>query len=146
MHNAAHDSYLVTEVTTATPQKLQLMLVEAALRFAHQAREHWAASREAEAAEALSRSQQIVTQVISALNPEPHPELVRQVAAIYLFVFRALLAAQLEHDEIKLAEAVSVLEIERDTWRQVCVDHGSNRVAPLWNEAESAAGGFSLTA
>ena len=32
MSSLAHDNYLTTQVSTAPPQKLQLMLVEAALR------------------------------------------------------------------------------------------------------------------
>ena len=37
MPSPAHENYLVTEVMTATPQKLQLMLIEAAIRCAARA-------------------------------------------------------------------------------------------------------------
>ena len=38
----SREEYLVTEVMTAPPQKLQLMLIEAALRFAAKAKERFA--------------------------------------------------------------------------------------------------------
>jgi len=41
MDASAHESYLVTEVMTATPQKLQLMLIDAAIRSAEKARRLW---------------------------------------------------------------------------------------------------------
>ena len=49
MISAARDEYLTTEVLTAAPQKLQLMLVEAAIRFGRRAELHWQ-NRENEAA------------------------------------------------------------------------------------------------
>jgi hypothetical protein len=48
------------------------------------------------------------------------PELVANVAAVYNFVFRSLIEAGLKRDAGKLENAVRVLEIERETWRQVC--------------------------
>ena len=124
--NARHD-YLVTEVMTATPQKLQLMLIEAALRFAAQARQQWDNGRLNEAGESLVRCQQIVTELLCGLNQQADPDLVRRVAGVYLFVFRCLTTAQIEHSEEKLAEAVSILELERETWQMVCDTHGSKQ-------------------
>ena len=36
MQQPAHESYLEAQVMTATPQKLRLMLIEGAIRFARQ--------------------------------------------------------------------------------------------------------------
>ena len=41
MSETPQDNYLVTEVMTAPPQKLQLMLVEAAIRSIERARQAW---------------------------------------------------------------------------------------------------------
>ena len=49
MNPTAREEYLATEVLTAAPQKLQLMLIEAAIRFGRRAELHWQ-SRENEAA------------------------------------------------------------------------------------------------
>lgn len=140
-----HD-YLLTEVQTASPQRLQLLLVEAAIRFGQQARERWAAGQEDAASESLAKCQQVVTQILAGLNPEPAPELVARVAAIYLYLFRTLLSAQLERSDALLADALRVLEEERVTWREVCERVPLGRAPGAPAEAPSSMGGFSLTA
>ena len=45
MNPAARDEYLSTEVLTASPQKLQLMLIDAAIRAASQAQSLWTGER-----------------------------------------------------------------------------------------------------
>lgn len=144
MSTTAREVYLVNEVMTATPQKLQLMLLDAALRHAQAAGEHRAAGRPEEAGESIIRCQEIVSEILTALQPNRDPELCRRVAAIYLFVFRQLVAAHLQQDDWPLREALAVLEVERETWRQVCDLHGSVRVAhhlaPHSSDEPSAAG------
>ena len=125
----ARDNYLTTEVMTATPQKLQLMLIEGALRFGQQAQQMWNAGRDQEAGESILRCQQIVSQLLGGLNPEQQPDLVRKVAGLYLFVFRALVTAHLNRDSQSLADALAVLVVEQETWRQVCAKLGSAKPA-----------------
>ncbi len=117
---SARNEYLVTQVMTATPQKLQLMLIDAAIRSARQAQNHWKHDREEEAGECLLKCQQIVTQLITGLDSEQQPELVRQVAGIYMFIFRGLVFAHLRRDEDQLNDALLILESERETWRLFC--------------------------
>ena len=52
------------------------------------------------------------------------------VAGVYLFVFRSLIASQLERNQEKLAEALSVLQVERDTWQKVCEKLGTRTATP----------------
>ena len=129
MSPSAQENYLETEVMTAKPQKLQLMLVEAAIRSVERTREHWRADRQEEAHETLIHAQRILTELIAGLNREVSPELVRKVAAVYLFVFRTLTDAGVRHDEKALEDTLRVLEIERDTWRQVCRKLGDTKEA-----------------
>jgi len=137
----ARDTYLATEVTTAPPQKLQLMLLDAALRHGRRARERWSDGRDEQAGEALLRCQEIVSHLLGGMNREHDRELVRRVAGVYLFIYRRLVASQLERDLKKLDEALSILEIERETWQQVCLQLGA-RSQP----AELVEGGLSLDA
>jgi flagellar secretion chaperone FliS len=120
MHSIAPTEYIVTEVMTAPPQKLQLMLIEAALRFAAKAKNHWHAAENAEAGEAILRCQQIVSAIIAGVRPDADRALASKVSAIYAFVFRCLVAAHLRSDGRKLDEAISVLQIERETWQLLC--------------------------
>ncbi len=129
MPASARDTYLETEVLTATPQKLQLMLIDGALRFVELARHHWKNDKDEEACEALIRAQRIVTELLGGLNKDVDPDLAGKVASIYLFVFRTLLAANNERDEEKLDDVVRILNIERETWRQVCEKLGAENAA-----------------
>lgn len=159
MEGSAREQYLVAEVMTATPQKLQLMLVEAAIRFAGRARQLWAERKDEEAAEALIRAQDVVGQMLASLDRESSLPLVRKVAAVYLFVFRCLMEANCQRDERKLDDALKVLEEERETWRQVCEKFGSRRQLETSDQpaalprgltidapAPEASGGFSIEA
>jgi flagellar protein FliS len=125
MQTLARDEYLVTEVMTATPQKLQLMLIDAAIRFGQQAQQHSRAGRDQEAGEAILRAQEIVSQLMGGLRPDHQPDLARQVAGVYLFIFRSLLDAHLNRSEKSLADALSVLKVEQETWRAVCAKLGT---------------------
>ena len=132
----APDSYLEMEVTTATPQKRQLMLVEGAIRLIERTRHHWKAGQDDRACESLMRAQQIVTELLSALNHEVAPELTGRVAALYVFVFRALVDASLRGDEAKLDEALRVLEPLREAWEGVCRELAS--AAGMENDSATA--------
>lgn len=121
MDSSARDRYLTTEVMTATPQKLHLMLIDGTIRLAQQARRHWQAGGEDEkACEAIIRAQEIVTQLLAGLNRRENPDLSNKVAAVYLFIFQALVDAGMNRDARRLDEAVRVLKVERETWWQVC--------------------------
>jgi flagellar secretion chaperone FliS len=117
---SARDNYLETEVLTATPQKLRLMLIEGAIHAAERTRHFWSAGDKDLAFDTMIRAQQIVTELMSSLNYENDNPLIKKLAAVYLFVFRTLVEANVKHDEKKLDEAIRVLEEERVTWRQVC--------------------------
>jgi flagellar protein FliS len=127
MNPAARDEYLTTEVLTAAPQKLQLLLIDGAIRFGRQAELHWRSRHNEAAFNALVRCQEIVTQLISGLAENLESPLVRQISSVYAFVYRTLVSAAFHHDANKLADALRVLEIERDTWRQVCDRLGTRR-------------------
>jgi hypothetical protein len=65
---------------------------------------------------------------------------------VYGCVFRTLVAAHLERSEKKLAEAASILEIERDTWRQVCQKLGGCKSDPAAGLPPAARGGSAAAA
>ena len=117
MQPSARDNYLVTEVMTATPQKLQLMLIEAAIRSVERTRQHWQAGEEEPACQSLIRAQEVIGELLGSLNAEVDSDLVKKVAAVYMFVFRSLMEANYDHDEEKLEGALKVLQVERETWR-----------------------------
>lgn len=119
MNTDPRNSYLESQVLTATPQKLRLMLIEAALGAARQAISHWDENFDAEANLALIRCREIISELLAAVKPDDS-ELTRSVTGIYLILFKTLAEAQLHRDRVKVDETINVLEIERETWRDLC--------------------------
>ena len=162
MDARARENYLATQITTATPQKLRLMLVEGAIRFGIRAQSLWNDEREAEAMEALIRCRQIVAELMAAVKEDGSP-LSGKITALYTFLFRTLTESQLNQDAAKLAEVLEVLQVERETWSQVCEKLGSTQeqatpvitsddpvalaaVAPIIEQTEVPPSGISFTA
>lgn len=136
MQSSIRDNYLETEVMTATPQKLQYMLIDAAIRNLQRGKHLRTEELYDEACEALIRAQEIVTQILTGLNRDVDAELARKVASIYMFVFRSLNEAQVGQDVAKIDECIRVLEVERETWRLLCEQIEQEQ--PAENEAARA--------
>ena len=129
MPSSPGENYLETDILTATPQKLQLMLIEGALNRIERVRAHWQAGENDRANEELICAQEIITELMAGLNRQASPELVKKIAAIYIYIFRCLLDAGLGRDETKLDEAIRVLDVERETWQQVCREVVSSQLS-----------------
>jgi flagellar protein FliS len=119
MNPAAPESYLATQVLTAPPQKLQLMLLDAAIHTCRRTQEYWRKEEIGPAGESLLQAQNILGQLLAGLDYESNSDLVKKVAGVYLFIFRSLVEAGLERNEQKLEAALNVLGTERETWRQI---------------------------
>jgi flagellar protein FliS len=115
----ARSAYLETQVITAAPQKLRLMLIEGCMRFARQAGEALAAGSLEQFSESMDRARDIVTELISGIRPEPLPTN-ETARALYAFIFKSLAEAQLLKDPRKIEDAIRVLQEERETWLLVC--------------------------
>jgi len=133
--------YLATEVLTATPQRLHLILIEAALRSANRSRQHFDDTDRGIATESLIRAQLFVTEMLSHLSARDNAQLALQIAAVYRFIHRSLVDAGARHDIEKLNGAIRVLEIERETWRQAAQQAAQRAPAvTLENDSLSSTG------
>ncbi len=120
MDFSVRNQYLSAEVMTATPQKLQLMVVEAAIRSCEKARVFWREDDRGAACEALIHAQACMGELLGALNTDCNANLVGKMASVYLFIFQRLIEANNNADETMLEEALRVLHVERETWRKAC--------------------------
>lgn len=111
--------YLETEVLTAPPQRLRLLLIEHTIRSAQATLEAWQEGRWNDGLDTHMRCRDLLAELLSGIDPGASP-LARDVANIYAFLFATLTDAREGHDQAKLGEVLRVLEVERETWRQVC--------------------------
>ncbi len=140
MNPFASDDYLTTEVLTATPQKLQLMLLDGALRNARQTLALWESQQPEAAHRTLSNCQEIVNSLLAGLARAPRTPLVEQMIGVYVFCYRTLLEAHHARSRDKLQEATRILEIERETWRAVCEKLGTKQSFPQMDSNPFAPG------
>jgi len=138
MDPTARNSYLDTQILTATPQRLRLMLIEGAIRQAHNAQAARQAGSIPEALEAINHCRNIVSELIAGIKPDETP-VARQVLGIYMFLFSTLVEAQFASDVTRLADVVRVLEEERQTWQLVCQQVPERPVAAASSTVEELA-------
>ena len=113
------NDYLQTQVLTASPHRLHLMVVDGALRHAARA-EQAIESGDFEAAHfALNKSRDFVTELLSGLDPGPAPELVGLLKNLFLFAYRKLAEADRCRDARLVRDARKILEMHRETWVEV---------------------------
>ena len=114
------NAYLETQINTATPQKLRLMLIEGAIRFGQQAIEFWQQGRGEDGLSALLRCQAIVAELLGGVREDGTP-LTRQVIDIYVFLALQLNEAELNADPQRIEAVVRVLQEDRQTWQELCL-------------------------
>lgn len=110
------EEYLETQVMTASPERLHLMVVDGALRFGRLACAALEAGDIGAMHIALCRSQACVIELISGLESDRNPELVSQLRGLLLFSHQNLVQADLERNLKKIQDALRVLSMHRDTW------------------------------
>lgn len=101
--------YLETQVLTAPKEKLLLMLLDGAVRFATQAREKAATGDRQGASPLYLRAQAIALELCAALDAGLEPALRRNLAGLYMFVYRKLVAANLDAKTAPADEALAIL-------------------------------------
>lgn len=120
MASESVNPYLRNAVMTATPEQLQLMLYDGAIRFATQARDAIEQKDFELSFEKLTRAQNIISEMLSGLNYSVNEELCKRVASVYNFLYRKLVDANVKRSVSEIDDALRVLRVERETWQLLC--------------------------
>lgn len=122
MNTRASDAYLETQIHTASPIKLRLLLIEGAIRFLTQANEHAANGKRDLAGEATSRARDILAEILNNVwNAEGY--VAKQQKSIYGYLLRLATVMQLRGQFEHATDILRVLAEERETWRQLAEIH-----------------------
>jgi len=109
--------YLRTKIMTASPEELRLMLYDGAIRYCRQAAEALDQQQFEASYNGLMRAQKIVLELSTSLDPKVAPELCEKLGALYTYLYRLLVDANLEKSAKPVRECIKLLEFERETWR-----------------------------
>ena len=120
-------NYIQADVFSATPQKLELLLVEAAIKNILKTKKYWEEGNISDGFDTITLAQDIVAEILCSFDVENCPDLAKKLSSIYVFIFRRLTEAGMYQDQEKLNDAYRVLCSERETWRQVCEKFGSSK-------------------
>lgn len=114
-----------TGVMSASPHQLIVMLFEGAQTALRAARLHMQQGNVTEKGKSISKAIDIVNNgLIAGLDHERGGEIAGQLGALYDYVVRLLLQANLHNDEQRLDEAARLLEDIGSAWREIAPQAG----------------------
>lgn len=113
-----NNPYLENEIKSATPQRLRLMLIEGAMRFAHKAQQHLARDEAELANAAAGRLRSILAELLDSIDGES--EVSDHMRAVYALILTQLTADEAADPDRAYSKALEALSIERETWQRVC--------------------------
>jgi flagellar protein FliS len=131
MTGTAANQYLRTKVLTATPEQLQMMLFDGAVRFCEQARGAIAEKNFEQSYNLISRVQKILLELSGSLKHDIAPDLCGKLAALYNYAYRRLIEANVRHDLAALDEAIAILKYQRETWGMLLDQLGKQKAGAV---------------
>lgn len=127
---AAREQYLEATIASAPPARLRLMLIERGSEIARWLAEEAEATVDAAAqAGQCLRLRDILGELLSGVAAGQTTHVATQVSDLYVFLLQHLTRAEEDGDRAKFAQIASVLEIERQTWTEVCAATGKAQAA-----------------
>lgn len=136
--------YLKTQILTAPPEQLLIMLFDGAIRFCEQAKERIDERNIEESHNLLMRAQRIMLELVSSLKKDGiSEELYNNLCGLYLFVYRRLIHANIKKDKTAIDEALRILSSLRETWAQA-IEIMHKEEASATKDSSPSAGGVSI--
>jgi flagellar secretion chaperone FliS len=116
---AAQQSYQRSDVLTATPGRLVVLLYDGANRFLRRAAAAMRAADVATSNAQLQRAEAILNELLVTLDMERGGEIAASLRDLYLFCGRELNDARLERDADRIDTVVELLAELREAWAQI---------------------------
>ena len=112
------DSYRKTQIDTASPEALILMLYDGALRFLGQAEEGFEKKNLEGISNSLLRVQAIIAELLTSLNKEKGGEIATNLERLYLFFLDRLAESNMRKDPEPMRQIRPLIQDLRDTWAE----------------------------
>lgn len=110
--------YQSMQVTTASPERLLVMLCDGAVNFARIAQDKMSLGDIGGKGTYISKALGIVTELTSTLDHEAGGEIAGNLDRLYTYVIGELMNANINNDPKALENATAILSTLRDTWTE----------------------------
>lgn len=108
--------YQNSQVNTASPERLLIMMYDGAIRFVGEASSYLEDGRVGERGIAISKAMAIISELSATLDHEIGGQIAANLAGLYDYMLRELLQANLHDDGERLAIVKEMLADLRLTW------------------------------
>lgn len=119
MYGNGIKAYQKTDVITADPKRLVIMCYEEAIRSLKVAKGKYLSGEYEAKAKAIQKAQDIITELLCALDFEKGGRIAKNLEALYNYMMRRILAADVNADVKGLDEVAGMLQELRDAWQEV---------------------------
>ena len=116
--NGYTNQYLANTVLSASPEQLLLMLYDGAGRFLAQAIQAIEDGRIEQRTNCINKASAIVAEFAATLDRSQAPALADDLTALYAYMLRRMMQANLKNDAEPLVEVKGLLADLRATWAQ----------------------------
>ena len=124
----AQRQYQQSQIETASPTRLIVLLYDGAVRFATQGLEALNEQRYEDQNLYLLKTQRIVTELMTSLDRNAGGDVAANLYRIYSYVMEQLVRANMQDDPALLQDAIKTLTDLRETWIEIDRTQGKARV------------------
>lgn len=117
--NNPYKQYQKTQVTTASREKILLMLYEGAIRFTKQARIAMVDKKIAEKGKAISKATAILSELMATLDFKVGGQLAHDLENLYIFMIDKLIEANIQNKVEPLEAVEKLLTTLYSAWKDV---------------------------
>jgi flagellar protein FliS len=117
-YNGYTNNYLASQVNTASPEQLMLMLYDGAVRFASLAIKAIEDNTPDKRSYYINKTYAILSEFAATLDRNQDAALAENLDALYSYMQKCLMDANLKNDPEPLAEVKEMLAGLRQTWAQ----------------------------
>lgn len=122
-----YDEYKTTQIQTATPGQLILMLYQGAIKFCKISKISIEDKDFIKANKYLIKVQDIITELTISLDMKSGSEIAKNLSSLYEYMNRKLLEANIKKDIEIISEVQSLLEELESAWQEAVKKTGGVR-------------------
>jgi flagellar protein FliS len=123
MYGTGINAYHETNIMTGDPMRLVILCYEGAIDSLKLAKERFIAKDFESKAKAITKANDIINELMQALDFERGGEVAKSLDAVYNYTLRRILEGDLKKDLSVLDEAIRILEELKSAWEQIFCRH-----------------------